>query len=107
MLVGTSTGGPPALEALLTALPADFPWPIVVAQHMPATFTGALARRLDGVSALSVVEVARTLQLQPGCVYIGQGDADLVIDRRAIGPRRRAGPLASRLSMASKHRPAR
>ena len=85
VLVGTSTGGPPALEALLTALPADFRWPIVVAQHMPATFTGALARRLNGVSALSVVEVVRTLQLQPGCVYIGKGDADLAIDRRASG----------------------
>ena len=85
VLVGTSTGGPPALEALLTALPADFRWPIVVAQHMPATFTGALARRLNGVSALSVVEVLRTLQLQPGCVYIGKGDADLAIDRRATG----------------------
>jgi len=83
VLVGTSTGGPPALEALLTALPGDFRWPIVVAQHMPATFTGALARRLNGVSALSVVEVVRTLQLQPGCVYIGKGDADVAINRRA------------------------
>ena len=85
VLVGTSTGGPPALEALLTALPADFRWPIVVTQHMPATFTGALARRLNGLSALSVVEVLRTLQLQPGYVYIGKGDADLAIDRRAPG----------------------
>ena len=85
VLVGTSTGGPPALEALLTGLPGDLRWPIVVAQHMPATFTGALARRLDGVSALSVVEVVRTLQLQPGCVYIGKGDADITIDRRASG----------------------
>jgi two-component system, chemotaxis family, protein-glutamate methylesterase/glutaminase len=85
VLVGTSTGGPPALEALLTALPADFRWPIVVTQHMPATFTGALARRLNGVSALSVVEVLRALQLQPGYVYIGKGDADLAIDRRAPG----------------------
>ncbi len=85
VLVGTSTGGPPALEALLTALPADFRWPIVVAQHMPATFTGALARRLDGVSALSVVEVVRTLPVQPGCVYIGKGDADVVVDQRASG----------------------
>jgi len=85
VVVGTSTGGPPALEALLTALPAGFRWPIVVAQHMPATFTGALARRLNGVSALSVVEVVRTLELQPGCVYIGKGDADLAIGRRAAG----------------------
>jgi two-component system chemotaxis response regulator CheB len=40
VLVGTSTGGPPALEALLSPLPASFPWPILIAQHMPATFTG-------------------------------------------------------------------
>jgi two-component system chemotaxis response regulator CheB len=85
VLVGTSTGGPPALEALLTPLPADFPWPIVVAQHMPATFTGALARRLDGLSALSVFEVARPVELQPGCVYIGKGDADIVVARRPGG----------------------
>ena len=85
VVVGTSTGGPPALEALLTPLPADFPWPIVVAQHMPATFTGALARRLDGLCALTVVEVVRTVQLQPGCVYIAKGDADIVIARRPSG----------------------
>lgn len=85
VLVGTSTGGPPALEALLTSLPGNFPWPIVVAQHMPGTFTGALARRLDTLSELSVVEVARTMQLHPGCAYIGKGDADVVIVRRPSG----------------------
>lgn len=85
VIVGTSTGGPPALETLLTALPSTFPWPIVVAQHMPGTFTGAMARRLDGLAALSVVEVARTLELRAGCVYIGKGDGDMVIDRRASG----------------------
>jgi two-component system chemotaxis response regulator CheB len=52
---------------------------------MPATFTGALARRLNGVSALNIVEVVRTLQLQPGCAYIGKGDADITIDRRGSG----------------------
>lgn len=82
VLVGTSTGGPPALEALLTPLPADFPWPILVAQHMPAGFTGALARRLDGLCALNVAEVVRPAHLQAGCVYIGRGDADLVVSRR-------------------------
>lgn len=85
VLVGTSTGGPPALEALLESLPATFPWPIVVAQHMPATFTGALARRLDGLCALRVIEVARPVDLQPGCVYIGKGDADIVLARRPSG----------------------
>lgn len=85
VLVGTSTGGPPALEALLAPLPADFPWPIVVAQHMPATFTGALARRLDGLCALAVSEVAEPTPLRPGCVLIGRGDADVILSRRAAG----------------------
>jgi len=85
VLVGTSTGGPPALEALLKPLPADFPWPIVVAQHMPASFTGALARRLDGLCALNVVEVAHSTLLRAGTVYVGRGDADVVVARRAAG----------------------
>lgn len=85
VLVGTSTGGPPALEALLLPLPAAFPWPIVVAQHMPATFTGALARRLDGLCALSVREVAEPTPLVPGTVLIARGDADIVLSRRAAG----------------------
>jgi two-component system chemotaxis response regulator CheB len=85
VLVGTSTGGPPALEALLTPLPADFPWPILVAQHMPASFTGPLARRLDGVCALTVVEVTRPVTPRPGTVYIGRGDADLIVTLRPGG----------------------
>jgi two-component system, chemotaxis family, protein-glutamate methylesterase/glutaminase len=85
VLVGTSTGGPPALEALLTGLPASFPWPIVVAQHMPATFTGPLARRLDGLSRLNVQEVRNPISLQPGNVYIGRGDADVIVSRRGAG----------------------
>jgi two-component system chemotaxis response regulator CheB len=85
VLVGTSTGGPPALEALLVPLRAAFPWPILVAQHMPAGFTGALAKRLDGICALNVVETTRPMPLQAGCVYIGRGDADIVVSRRASG----------------------
>jgi len=85
VLVGTSTGGPPALEALLTPLSADFPWPILVAQHMPASFTGPLARRLDGLCTLTVVEVLRPVSPRPGTVYIGRGDADLIVTRRAGG----------------------
>ena len=85
VLVGTSTGGPPALEALLTPLPADFPWPILVTQHMPASFTGPLARRLDGICALTVIEVQKPTPLQPGTVYVGRGDADLIVSRRAGG----------------------
>jgi len=85
VLVGTSTGGPPALEALLVPLPATFPWPILVAQHMPAGFTGPLARRLDGICSLEVVEVTSPTPLQAGCVYIGRGDADIIVSKRARG----------------------
>lgn len=95
VLVGTSTGGPPALESLLTALPGDFPWPIVIAQHMPATFTGPLARRLDGICALRVVEVSRPVLLEPGHAYIGRGDADLVLTQRAAGLSAMAAPSSS------------
>lgn len=83
VLIGTSTGGPPALDAVLPQLPAHFAWPVVVAQHMPATFTAPLARRLDKICALTVTEVAQQTRLEPGNIYIAKGDADIVIASRA------------------------
>jgi two-component system chemotaxis response regulator CheB len=88
ILIGVSTGGPPALETLLAALPATFAWPILIAQHMPASFTGPLAKRLNGLCALSVSEVTQETPLAPGHVYIGRGDADLIVSRRGIVSRR-------------------
>jgi two-component system, chemotaxis family, protein-glutamate methylesterase/glutaminase len=85
VLVGTSTGGPPALDKLLTPLPENFAWPILIAQHMPSTFTGPLARRLDRICALHVQEVIRPQRLEPGCAYVGRGDADLIVTRRPSG----------------------
>ena len=85
VLVGTSTGGPPALEALLKGLPASFPWPILIAQHMPEGFTGPLARRLDTLCAIRVVEVRQPVKLSAGCAYIGRGEADLIVSRRGSG----------------------
>lgn len=82
VLVGVSTGGPRTLEEILPELPGDFPWPVVIAQHMPATFTGIFARRLHAACALDVVEVDAAVQLVPGRAYLGRGDADLVIERR-------------------------
>jgi two-component system chemotaxis response regulator CheB len=70
---------------VLVSLPANFPWPIVIAQHMPATFTGPLAQRLDSMCAIDVMEVVRATALHPGCAYIGRGDADVVIARRTAG----------------------
>jgi two-component system chemotaxis response regulator CheB len=82
VLIGTSTGGPPALETVLTQLPADLSWPVLVAQHMPATFTGALARRLNGLCALEVMELSEPTPLLPGYAYIARGDADVLVSTR-------------------------
>lgn len=82
VLVGSSTGGPQALDAVLTPLPASFPWPVLVAQHMPSSFTGALARRLDKACALNVVEVAAPTPITSGTVYIAKGDTDMVLRRQ-------------------------
>lgn len=95
VLVGTSTGGPPALDALLGGLPADFPWAILIAQHMPATFTGPLARRLDRLCALPVAEVTAPTPIKCGHVYIGCGDADLVVSRRPAGLIAMPAPLST------------
>ncbi len=92
VVVGTSTGGPPALEALLHPLTADFPWPILVAQHMPAAFTGPLARRLDRSCALHVIEAGPPTPIAAGHVYIGRGDADLIVSARPGGPVVMAAP---------------
>ena len=83
VLIGVSTGGPGTLEGILPALPADFPQPVVVAQHMPPSFTGPFAQRLDGLCALDVHEVARPCALQPGNIYVGKGGADVIVAVRA------------------------
>ena len=71
--IGTSTGGPTALEAVLAELPAAFPAPIVVVQHMPPAFTKSLARRLNGLCLLQVTEAEHNQEIVPGIVYIAPG----------------------------------
>jgi two-component system, chemotaxis family, protein-glutamate methylesterase/glutaminase len=85
VLLGTSTGGPAALDIVLPQLPSGFPWPVLVAQHMPACFTGPFAKRLDRRCALRVVEVDRPTPLQAGTIYIGRGEADLTVAPRPAG----------------------
>ena len=75
--IGVSTGGPPAVQKVLSSLPKDFPASIVIAQHMPAAFTGPFAKRLDGVCQVSVKEAESGDRLQPGQVFIAPGGKHL------------------------------
>ncbi|WP_432546567.1 chemotaxis-specific protein-glutamate methyltransferase CheB [Kineococcus sp. SYSU DK004] len=95
VVVGSSTGGPALLSALFSALPADFSAPVVVAQHMPASFTGALAARLDAACPLPVQEVTALVPVLPGRVYVARGDADLVLARRGGGLVARPAPAGA------------
>lgn len=82
VLIGISTGGPRTLEDVLPQLPSDFPWPVLVAQHMPPNFTLAFAQRMDRMCALEVVEVGEPMPLEPGRIHIGRGGTDLVVVER-------------------------
>jgi len=82
VIIGVSTGGPGTLEQVISGLPADFPWPILVAQHMPAKFTRVFADRLNKACAINVVELDRTSALLPATVLIAKGDADVKLIRR-------------------------
>ena len=75
--IGVSTGGPDALTTLVSALPKDFPVPIVIVQHMPPVFTALFARRLDTKSHLTVSEARPGDRLAPGTVLIAPGDFHL------------------------------
>lgn len=81
--IGVSTGGPNALARLLPALPADFPAPVVIVQHMPPMFTRLLAERLSASSRLPVREAAGGERLAPGTVWIAPGDHHLALVRKA------------------------
>jgi len=80
--IGVSTGGPPAVQKVLSGLPKDFPAAIVIAQHMPAAFTGPFAKRLDGVCQVSVKEAENGDRLMPGHVFIAPGGKHLKLHQR-------------------------
>jgi two-component system chemotaxis response regulator CheB len=78
--VGASTGGTEAIREVLMGLPADGP-ALVVAQHIPAAFSGAFARRMDSMSALSVCEPSEGQVILPGHVYVAPGGRHLLVER--------------------------
>jgi two-component system chemotaxis response regulator CheB len=84
LAIGTSTGGPVALQRVLTQLPASFPTPIVLIQHMPAAFTRAFAERLDKLCRISVKEAEDGDQLRPGHALLAPGGKQMMVDARGV-----------------------
>ncbi len=85
--VGCSTGGPRALKSFLEQIPANFPAPIVIVQHMPPNFTRSLAQRLNSLSQINVVEGEQGMPLQPGTAYIAPGGYHMTVAKSQGGYR--------------------
>jgi len=83
--IGTSTGGPRALQEVLPKLPQDIPAAVLVVQHMPPGFTKSLSARLDSLSDINVKEAEEGDILKPGWAYIAPGDYHMLINRYKNG----------------------
>ncbi|HUL16835.1 MAG TPA: chemotaxis response regulator protein-glutamate methylesterase [Terriglobales bacterium] len=82
LAIGTSTGGPNALAAVIPSIPANFPVPIVIVQHMPKVFTKLLAARLDSLSPLTIQEGQQGCPLKPGEAWLAPGDYHMTVQRQ-------------------------
>ncbi len=82
--IGSSTGGPKALESLISQLEEDFTVPILITQHMPAGFTKTFAKRLDSVSHLCVKEAADGDHIEPGKVYLAPGGHHMCLREKRV-----------------------
>jgi len=80
--IGTSTGGPVALQKVLSMLPATFPLPILLIQHMPGSFTGAFAQRLNSICKISIKEAEDGDALKPGCALLAPGGKQMSVFKR-------------------------
>ena len=87
--IGTSTGGPVALQKILTQLPANFPYPILLVQHMPMSFTPAFAVRLNNLCRIEVKEAQDGDMLSAGVAYLAPGGQQMMVDGRAPNARLR------------------
>ncbi len=87
LVIGSSTGGPQALRALLPDLASKLRQPILIAQHMPAMFTTILAQHLSQATKKDVQEAKDGATLTPGCIYVAPGDYHMRISKRHGAPR--------------------
>lgn len=82
VVIGTSTGGPVALQRVLTQLPSSFPCPILLIQHMPASFTPSFAERLDNQCQIRVKQAENGEALQAGTAYLAPGGQQMLLKGR-------------------------
>ena len=82
LAIGTSTGGPVALQKVLAELPVGFPLPILLVQHMPGSFTGAFAQRLNSLCHISVKEAEDGDALKPGLALLAPGGKQMRVQKR-------------------------
>ena len=87
LVIGVSTGGPAALQKIMPQLPADFPLPVLVVQHMPPMFTKLLAERLDSACALNVAEASAGAAVEVGRILIAPGDYHMKLEPAGRGAR--------------------
>lgn len=95
--IGASTGGPVAIQRVLTKLPAAYPYPLLVAVHMPAEFTATFAERLDSVCRIGVRHASDHDLLRPGQALIAPGGMQTMVDSRAENLRVRIRPGGDQL----------
>lgn len=83
--IGSSTGGPGLLRHIINGLPADISFPILIAQHLPPTFTLQLSQQLANESALMVVHAQDGMEVLPGVVYVAPGRMHMRVKKNHIG----------------------
>ena len=85
LVIGVSTGGPQGLKSVIPRLPAAFPAPVAIVLHMPAGYTEAYAKRLDEISALTVIEAHEGAEVRPGIVFVAPAGRHLTFHRESNG----------------------
>ena len=83
VVIGTSTGGPVALQKVLKDLPKNYPAPLLLIQHMPGSFTTAFAERLNGICAIQIREAKNNDVLEPGLALLAPGGKQMLLEQKS------------------------
>ncbi len=106
VLIGTSTGGPKALQDVIPTLPSSINAGILIVQHMPPGFTKSLAERLDSMSRIKVKEAEHGEKVVSGCAYIAPGDSHMLVKSHVSDQARSLYIVLDKSAPIGGHRPA-